>query len=69
MYFSLKSFLACHINLFCCGDDTTDEYMFSALPENSISIKIGEKNTSARYYVRSTLELKSILSNFIKSDK
>ena len=43
--------------------------MFSALPENSISIKIGEKNTSARYYVRSTLELKSILSNFIKSDK
>ena len=55
--------------IFCCGDDTTDEYMFSALPENSISIKIGEKNTSARYYVRSTLELKSILSNFIKSDK
>ena len=43
--------------------------MFNALPENSISIKIGEKNTSARYYVRSTLELKSILSNFIKSDK
>ena len=55
--------------IFCCGDDTTDEYMFNSLPENSSSIKIGEKNTSARYYIKSTLEFKSILSNFIKSDK
>ena len=43
--------------IFCCGDDTTDEYMFNALPENSISIKIGEKNTSARYYVLSLIHI------------
>ena len=50
--------------IFCCGDDTSDEYMFNALPENSISIKVGEKNTLASYFVKNSDKIKSILSNF-----
>tara|TARA_X000000950_G_scaffold67912_1_gene83929 strand:- start:6499 stop:8700 length:2202 start_codon:yes stop_codon:yes gene_type:complete len=49
--------------IFCCGDDASDEYMFNALPENSISIKVGEKNTSAKYFVKNSEKIKSILSN------
>ncbi len=49
--------------IFCCGDDASDEYMFNALPENSISIKVGEKNTSAKYFVKNSDKIKSILSN------
>ena len=50
--------------IFCCGDDASDEYMFNALPENSISIKVGEKNTLAKYFVKNSDKIKSILSNF-----
>ena len=46
-----------------CGDDASDEYMFNALPENSISIKVGKKNTSAKYFVKNSEKIKSILSN------
>tara|TARA_B100000242_G_scaffold257889_1_gene201940 strand:- start:11435 stop:13636 length:2202 start_codon:yes stop_codon:yes gene_type:complete len=49
--------------IFCCGDDASDEYMFNALPENSISIKVGEKNTLAKYFVKNSDKIKSILSN------
>ncbi len=50
--------------IFCCGDDASDEYMFNALPENSITIKVGEKNTLAKYFVKNSDKIKSILSNF-----
>ena len=55
--------------IFCCGDDTSDEYMFNVLPEKSISIKVGEKNTSAKYYVNSPTDIKSILKKFSSSEK
>jgi trehalose 6-phosphate synthase/phosphatase len=49
--------------IFCCGDDASDEYMFNALPDNSISVKVGEKNTSAKYFVKNSDKIKSILAN------
>ena len=55
--------------IFCCGDDSSDEYMFNVLPEKSISIKVGEKNTSAKYYVNSPTDIKSILKKFSSSEK
>ena len=49
--------------IFCCGDDASDEYMFNALPDNSISVKVGDKNTSAKYFVKNSEKIKSILAN------
>jgi trehalose 6-phosphate synthase/phosphatase len=49
--------------IFCCGDDASDEYMFNALPDNSISVKVGEKNTSAKYFVKNSDKIKSIIAN------
>ncbi|HET8886425.1 MAG TPA: bifunctional alpha,alpha-trehalose-phosphate synthase (UDP-forming)/trehalose-phosphatase [Salinimicrobium sp.] len=50
--------------IFSIGDDWTDEYMFRELPESSFSIKVGYSKTSAKYYVRDTSEVFSILKKF-----
>lgn len=39
------------------GDDTTDEDMFAALPENAVTIKIGSVSESARYNMPSQAEV------------
>lgn len=46
------------------GDDVTDEDMFEKLPENINSIKIGHKQTAAKYTVGSSANLIDILSKF-----
>ncbi|MDF2957671.1 MAG: Trehalose-6-phosphate synthase [Candidatus Alkanophagales archaeon MCA70_species_1] len=43
------------------GNDVTDEDLFSVLPENSYSIKIGFGPSRAKYYLRSVHELRSVL--------
>jgi trehalose 6-phosphate synthase/phosphatase len=46
------------------GDDATDEYMFQALPEDAVSIKVGVGTTDARYSidgVRSVIRLLNLL--------
>ena len=43
--------------IFCAGDDYTDEDMFSVLPDDAFSIKIGNGPSKAKY---STSDLKSI---------
>ena len=44
------------------GDDETDEEMFSALPENAITIKVGPGNTVARYRIESQRQLLPFLN-------
>lgn len=43
------------------GDDKTDEDMFKALPEDSISIKVGFDNTAAIYFQPSYKEVNMLL--------
>lgn len=43
------------------GDDHTDEDIFKALPANSLTIKVGSNISSARFYLRSSLEVRHLL--------
>ena len=47
------------------GDDISDEYMFNTLPEDSFSIKVGNKNTNAKYYIQNPLEVRKLLKSII----
>ncbi|MCH8534450.1 MAG: bifunctional alpha,alpha-trehalose-phosphate synthase (UDP-forming)/trehalose-phosphatase [Flavobacteriaceae bacterium] len=51
--------------LFCFGDDWTDEFMFEDLPEKTHSVKVGLQKTKANYYVHSPEEVRRILKYFI----
>ena len=48
--------------ILAAGDDVPDENMFTSLPENSYTIKIGKKKTSANYFLRKTEDLIKLLS-------
>ncbi len=47
--------------ILAAGNDVTDEDLFSVLPENSYSIKIGFSPSRAKYYLKSVYELREIL--------
>ena len=51
--------------IICIGDDISDEYMFDSLPDNSFSIKVGNKNTNAKYHIQNPLEVRKLLKNLI----
>jgi len=51
--------------IICMGDDISDEYMFNTLPKDSFSIKVGNKNTSAKYYIQNPLEVRKLLKSII----
>ena len=51
--------------IICMGDDISDEYMFNTLPEDSFSIKVGNKNTNAKYYIQNPLEVRKLLKYII----
>lgn len=48
--------------IFTIGDDWTDEYMFEEVPEGSYTVKVGFKKTKAKYYVKDTKEVRSLIS-------
>lgn len=50
----------------CAGDDYTDEDMFTALPEDAVTIKIGFGNTAARYQLADTTALMHLLHFLVK---
>ena len=43
------------------GDDWTDEYLFEELPEEAITVKVGIRNTLAKYNVSNYIEVRSLL--------
>ncbi|MFQ3576961.1 MAG: bifunctional alpha,alpha-trehalose-phosphate synthase (UDP-forming)/trehalose-phosphatase, partial [Cytophagales bacterium] len=48
------------------GDDKTDEDMFNALPVEGYSIKVGFKQTAARYMLPNVEAVRDLLTGFIK---
>ncbi len=52
--------------ILCAGDDYTDEDMFTSVPEEAITIKIGQKETAARFQSASIKELRKLLEDIAK---
>ena len=50
--------------IFAIGDDWTDEYLFTELPDDTLSVKVGLKKTSAKYYLRATENVRELLEQF-----
>lgn len=48
------------------GDDITDENMFADLPDEVIKIKVGSKQTLAKYFLSSHLEVRPFLKRLIE---
>lgn len=55
--------------IFAAGDDTTDEDLFAALPENAVSIKIGAGATKAKLRLDTPTELNNILETLAANKK
>ena len=51
--------------IFGVGDDYTDEDLFSSLPANAFSIKIGIGNTHAKYHLKSWKSMRYMLKKFV----
>lgn len=51
----------------CIGDDYTDEDMFKALPETAYTIKVGLKETNARYQVPSVDHVLRLLQALVQT--
>ncbi|KGE12533.1 bifunctional alpha,alpha-trehalose-phosphate synthase (UDP-forming)/trehalose-phosphatase [Sphingobacterium deserti] len=54
--------------IFAIGDDATDEDMFLELPEEAITVKVGNKKSAAQYYVESQEEAVSLIDYFATSN-
>jgi trehalose 6-phosphate synthase/phosphatase len=47
------------------GDDRTDEDMFKALPDKALTIKVGVKNSYAKFSIKTQEEVMTILQTFL----
>ncbi len=47
------------------GDDSTDEDMFAALSEDMFSVKVGNKETKAKFFVEKQAEVLELLNNLL----
>ena len=54
--------------LIAIGDDTTDEYMFNAMPLSCIGIKVGKVQTRAQYRLHTVTEVRSLLWKLLRSE-
>jgi trehalose 6-phosphate synthase/phosphatase len=46
------------------GDDYTDEDVFKSLPDNAITIKIGNNGSAAKFYLNNPAEVRRLLAKF-----
>ena len=51
--------------ILAAGDDYTDEEMFSALPENAFSIKVGLGISKAKFQVDTVKEMRMLLHSLV----
>jgi trehalose 6-phosphate synthase/phosphatase len=51
--------------IFAVGDDWTDEYLFTELPDNTTTVKVGINKTDAKYYVNNVEQVRKLLSQFV----
>lgn len=51
--------------IFAIGDDYTDEYLFTELPEKTITVKVGITKTNAKYYMEDSEGVRKLLSQFL----
>ena len=49
------------------GDDTTDEDMFAALGEGAYTVKVGDSNTQARYFLDDVDQVRNFLGDLSKA--
>ncbi len=52
--------------VFAAGDDYTDEDLFSALPQDAYTVKIGLGNTNAQYFLKSWQSMRTVLEKFVQ---
>ncbi|NJW52803.1 bifunctional alpha,alpha-trehalose-phosphate synthase (UDP-forming)/trehalose-phosphatase [Salinimicrobium oceani] len=50
--------------IFAIGDDWTDEYLFTELPDHTVSVKVGRNKTEAKYFIDDVDEVRALLSEF-----
>ncbi|MCX8212757.1 MAG: bifunctional alpha,alpha-trehalose-phosphate synthase (UDP-forming)/trehalose-phosphatase, partial [Lewinella sp.] len=48
------------------GDDATDEDIFTALPEDGVSIKVGVDRTAAKYKLSGVSEVRKMFHGLLK---
>jgi trehalose 6-phosphate synthase/phosphatase len=48
------------------GDDHTDEDIFKALPDNSLTVKVGSNISAARFYLRNYHEVRALLRSLLQ---
>lgn len=48
------------------GDDHTDEDIFKALPDNSLTVKVGSNISAARFYLRNHHEVRNLLRSLVQ---
>ncbi|MEW6534318.1 MAG: bifunctional alpha,alpha-trehalose-phosphate synthase (UDP-forming)/trehalose-phosphatase [Candidatus Auribacterota bacterium] len=53
--------------IFAVGDDTTDEFMFEALPGSAYSIRVGYQITKARFNIENVRDVRSLLNEMAKA--
>ncbi len=51
-------------NIVAIGDDWTDEFLFSEIPNHAITIKVGMAKTKAGYKMENVLEVRELLKEF-----
>lgn len=51
--------------IFAIGDDWTDEYLFTELPDYTTTVKVGMNKTDAKYYLDNVEQVRELLEGFV----
>ena len=51
--------------IFAIGDDWTDEYLFTELPDYATTVKVGMNKTDAKYFLNNVEQVRELLEGFV----